>query len=848
METYRRIFDGMDSAQSKWARRIMLWLSGSRSPLTLGMLAEAVAMNLDDFSINDADRLFDPINILEICKSLVTVHDEQGVPNSTYLSLAHASVRQYLATTEAGQFYLPSKYVDYTLALACLKFSISDESVSFLKDVDKETTDSRSESYHRLRFLGYCTTAALHHISSKDLEMKIQPTFLKVFEDPVLRRNYNLNLTVISAWGHAYTALYPKVATVELNSRSYNGLRADYIDPSLSVVCSSAGLGLSQLCLDFVRADVDIEYLNDKLWTPICYLTALKENECVNEILRKNESRPAKPGHGIREALCPENRWLRTAGSALLTAIADHNHDRADELLTAISSPVEFSTGERSHYFGFQAKLFRLVAFLAGEDGNLRILKQLMKVLKDCIHMTETERFVTMLHALAGCVKLEHLACIAAILELSYMCPIHEIAAWRLDRCASLEFFGSLVSVNSVWEIHFNPELSLVLTESDHHVLSYPRAAARINLGASMNSKAPTKSCHSVLDDTEAYLKHLKEKETPVDTFVAPVAQKRRRWDVTVRIDFTFGSHRTFAESLLCGVPIATRQTLLDLALFRAIERTLDPNVVEALLVAGADPNAERTVDAHFENGEDDHVISQDDISPNGLGELSLTYTNQSSLVQIWTPLMAVCYDFRWQWQQPIIEMLLKRGANPRWTAKGVIRSPMFATSSSDTASRVGSPLLAIASGRSGILGSNPEPLFERLEKAGALVDINVFVSSDEFGTPLIAASALGKHKLVNQLLDHGAHPDLEGHSDVDWRLPALAAIYGGHEDIALQILEKEGYATLSRMPRIWGKAFIVACANACSDESSSWNLLVQNLLNRGVNVNESAVMDTEIG
>ena len=76
-------------------------------PLTLAEVAEAIVVNREEQHFDPNDRLIEPVDILEICSSLVTL-SEFGVSRDRELRFAHYSVKEYLVSTRISD--MPSSY------------------------------------------------------------------------------------------------------------------------------------------------------------------------------------------------------------------------------------------------------------------------------------------------------------------------------------------------------------------------------------------------------------------------------------------------------------------------------------------------------------------------------------------------------------------------------------------------------------------------------------------------------------------------------------------------------------------------------------------------------------------
>lgn len=81
-ETYARILSNIDKANSEYALAILRWLAFSERPLDEAMLMEVTGIHSNSDSNFDPDEvLADPLDIVTICSSLVTVDDELSSRN-----------------------------------------------------------------------------------------------------------------------------------------------------------------------------------------------------------------------------------------------------------------------------------------------------------------------------------------------------------------------------------------------------------------------------------------------------------------------------------------------------------------------------------------------------------------------------------------------------------------------------------------------------------------------------------------------------------------------------------------------------------------------------------------------
>jgi hypothetical protein len=135
-ETYNRILGTIEESDISYALRILRWLAFSSRPLLLAEVAEVAAIDANRCPAFDRDEVLeDPLEVLSICSSLVTVaasdsveHDEMyGVLEGPVLLLAHYSVKEYLISqrilgSKARMFAMESALCHQFIAKCCLQY------------------------------------------------------------------------------------------------------------------------------------------------------------------------------------------------------------------------------------------------------------------------------------------------------------------------------------------------------------------------------------------------------------------------------------------------------------------------------------------------------------------------------------------------------------------------------------------------------------------------------------------------------------------------------------------------------------------------------------------------------
>lgn len=102
-QTYDRILSAISEEDSEYAVRILRWLTFSARPLSIDEVAEVVAIDAERDPAFDRDEVLeDPLEVLSICSSLVTIAVDNNYRNRELprhiVALAHYSVKEYLVS------------------------------------------------------------------------------------------------------------------------------------------------------------------------------------------------------------------------------------------------------------------------------------------------------------------------------------------------------------------------------------------------------------------------------------------------------------------------------------------------------------------------------------------------------------------------------------------------------------------------------------------------------------------------------------------------------------------------------------------------------------------------------
>jgi hypothetical protein len=107
-QTYDRILSTISEEYSKYAMRILQWLTFSARLLSVEEIAEVVAIDVARDPAFDRDEVLeDPLEVLDICSSLVTITKNEADgrlrPAQQIIALAHYSVQEYLVSDRIRQ-------------------------------------------------------------------------------------------------------------------------------------------------------------------------------------------------------------------------------------------------------------------------------------------------------------------------------------------------------------------------------------------------------------------------------------------------------------------------------------------------------------------------------------------------------------------------------------------------------------------------------------------------------------------------------------------------------------------------------------------------------------------------
>lgn len=135
--TYERILGAIEPNDTVEAYHILQWLAFAERPLLLEEVAEAAVTQGDGGSIDPEDRLFDPFEVMRICKSLVSLSDDTLTicgewVSGRFVRFAHFSVKEYLLSSRvlegnANTFHVNTASSHLQIGQSCLSILLQNE-------------------------------------------------------------------------------------------------------------------------------------------------------------------------------------------------------------------------------------------------------------------------------------------------------------------------------------------------------------------------------------------------------------------------------------------------------------------------------------------------------------------------------------------------------------------------------------------------------------------------------------------------------------------------------------------------------------------------------------------------
>ena len=203
-ETYERILCGISATDLADARAIMKWVAFAKRPLTLSEIAEAATLQPGLDEIDPDDKLYDPYDVLRICRSLITLSEDKVFicgKREVHLTVrfAHASVREYLLSNHiiegpASSFSMPSKLCHQQISQCCLSILLRNN-----------TKHQEMSDLEAMPLLKYAAEFWFQHVNepSEFVQGALDTSQDSVTEDYICRL-FNTSVTIYRNWLTVY--------------------------------------------------------------------------------------------------------------------------------------------------------------------------------------------------------------------------------------------------------------------------------------------------------------------------------------------------------------------------------------------------------------------------------------------------------------------------------------------------------------------------------------------------------------------------------------------------------------------------------------------------------------------
>ncbi|KAL6920980.1 hypothetical protein FSST1_005006 [Fusarium sambucinum] len=780
-ETYEQMFMKMSGSDLRKAQRILSWLIGTDGEMTANMLVEALTIDEDRLEVDEEDRLQNPGEIRDICRSLVRESDHtHRFQRHDYkiITLAHFSVEQYLLSPQAGKFRLDLRDIHLQLSRACLAYSTSPiwESIKQSGSEDDVVAENDRDV---VEFLAYTCGDIFSHLQYQNVEYDLVHYITGLLQQEHRLRNLDRNCALVNYWADYRSPFNPSLH-IDARGGPWGISMTQLLDGPLRIGHTSSFLsksivaGLYPTCISLIQNTVDFSGIDDYQQTPFAFIVATCRIDLVRRcILQNKQSYERATISNISEVGNILESILKSTVNGLFTAIMAKWVNGCHELFAAALEYFDLFS-DRAYGTKVYLIMIRLCSILSAEEGLEEFLASLLSHASRSVRMNAPAIKQLKEEALYVSVRKGNAECVRKLLA-SGVSPTA-----RINRASNLRLLHrryannvTLEEVNKYWLSHLDPAVLLDRIDTHSRDWEYaeeePKIIATIGMDNTRISRLLIQGVHQeFLHDEDILLPAIR-------SWLPMVDKQGHTEDLEV------------LRSLLYDyLQQPENKEKLNLALNIWAGSKEGTQIIKQLVARGADPNSSL------------------------LGE---NYRNIS------TPLVAACRGEGFA----NVEVLLDAGADPNLEAKSgmlpsvalfanswcpvldrerifdlfkqhtpslktSIERPLFPPPTFNTygyGSRDGSVISAIIT--SPMRYHMP---VEFMESHGLLDDLDKYLPGDEYGTPLIAAAATGSEAVVDLLIQHGATTNAPGHPNTEWSQPALAAILSEHWDLALKFLE----------------------------------------------------------
>ncbi|KAH7327464.1 hypothetical protein BKA65DRAFT_566930 [Rhexocercosporidium sp. MPI-PUGE-AT-0058] len=756
--------------------------------MTLGMLGEAIAIDLDNFEVDEEDRLFNSEYMLKVLGSLVKARHDEKYPQVMVVELAHFSVQHYLEKPGELEFQFTPFIVHLRLAKACLAYSTSKTFETALQKLDSLPGQQEDAKEDLWLFLHYCTTFLFEHLCGPDVEAAAASFALQRFSDPARLSQYHTHARL----AHLQDFSWPRNMYVYYDrwrqSACGENMELGY---SASVISKAAANNLRLLSWGLIESRMDTSTIDEAFWTPVCYLVAAGEHAHIRKVISQLRAVFERGySQNVSDLASLLDPVMQPLGSALIVSLSTEKTVTTQYLLDELMWYINLLPQAERGWSTYFKKLLRILLNISALHGAKTLIVKLTEVLAEHSNFNEKEKYIVLqetIHCAAQTRNAGSKDCVEHILATGFQ-PKIRTASFGSNKLlhARLDYEQDLMRIaRDDWLGFCDLRILLKISESGETIFETHPDHEKKNILLAAVGAGNQDTGFSLMEKVLTYIPQTHSLSLRFGPFVVWRAQILQSDPCRVTSTSSFWTlfcpdttldtkkNVKFGMDDTCGAALIAASMVQSLP------------VVEELLKAGADVNLEATS-----------------------GRLRTPLITAVSTTRIEDP--------------GAMTVLIAKGANMRGVVTAGIRMPSFDTSYHG--SQLGSPLLAAIQNDEEMLDKSAVTLLvEKILEAGAKEDVNRFVEGDDFGTPLIAAAAFGLSDVVGLLLKNGAD----------------SAVYGDRPALALKLLEAENYVSLTTDAAAWRKGFTYVCVQGDSEESpeSDWNRLLIALLDNGVDI-----------
>lgn len=258
--------------------KLLYWITFAEMPLDLAAAAEAIKLEInDEIFYSDSRRLRNPRTVLRLCPSLITLIQRTDPADPEYLTLSHASVKEFLLSgrirNEAASFFHISR-IEAPLYIA-------ESCVAYLLHISRELEEHCSEDWYWQKFKRYPL-----------LE------YARIFWDTHVRKTQTKDSQRLNAFVLEYVS---SRLLREISAGFSTNMPYPFDLPPLQKL---AELGFVHSVEDLLDAGYEINTPTSDGWTPISVAVAAERLDIIELLISHGASLDPAPVFGHSVDIC----------------------------------------------------------------------------------------------------------------------------------------------------------------------------------------------------------------------------------------------------------------------------------------------------------------------------------------------------------------------------------------------------------------------------------------------------------------------------------------------------------------------------------------------------------------